>query len=1103
MSKYATLGFMLQCILYTVLLAENGKAQGLSLEEIYVSFALNNTSIEETFSKIENSTEFSFAYKKKIIKQAKKQFLKSDFSHHSMADVLRFISENTGLSFRRVGETIHVVKEGTEEDEAVVEFADVEISGTITDENGEGLPGATVLIKGTSDGTTSDLSGSYKLLVSENAVLEISYVGYVSQEVSVGTRSVIDIQLVPDAEQLDEIVVIGYGTQKKSDLTGSVLQADIESFREQPNVSLFQSLQGSLPGLNVGQVDAAGEDPEISIRGRTSISGEQSPLVVLDGTIYRGNIVDINPNDIQSVDILKDASAASVYGSQAANGVIIITSKTGNKTEKTTINYSSTFTTQSAAKEYKAGSGQDYINQFINGDILNSRIGPDYLELNPSYDPRTLFKTQDMVEAYDAGIETNWYDLLTNDKPYLISQNLSLAHSNANVSTFMSVGYTDQAGYHVGEDYKRWNARLNLDNYVTNWLTIGIQSFITSSDFSGLDISRNLRYLSPYSLARDEDGELTVQPGGNATNPLRDLEEADHSDMRLNLFGNIYAKIDIPFIQGLSYKINYTTNYRNENEFLFRPYGANFQGEGSKENDTRRSYSSDNILTYQKTFAQNHNLTATLLYGFEKRVGNGTLAKASVFLDDVLGYNSLQSGQADLQSVSTTAYKEASLYSMARLIYGFQGKYLFTGTIRRDGFSGFGKDNKFGVFPSASVAWVISQEDFFSQVSWLPSLKIRASYGTSGNRTIGRYQTLAEVDGAFVYVDSNGSPLYGQEIISLASPNLKWETTTGINIGIDFALFKGRIMGNIDYYKNDTKDVLYEVNLPQLAGFSKIPINLGKLKNQGIDLSISSVNYEKNDLTWTSTFNFSRNRDELVELLGFDNDGDGVEDDIVSSGLFIGEPIDAIYDYKITGELFQIGDDIPSGFDVGAYKLQDLDGVDGFTPDDRTIIGYTSPSYRFSVQNKLQYKNWSLSLFINSVQGGKNRYLGEDVLTSWNDISSENVFDRNVPAGIDYWTPENPNARYQKLRINVSDGLIGTRYASRSFVRLQDVSLSYNFDSELLSKFNITRLKVFVSGKNLATWTGYNGWDPETNTALVRDGRPVMKSYSLGLNIEF
>ncbi len=382
-------------------------------------------------------------------------------------------------------------------------FGQKTVSGTITS-GGEALIGANVLVKGTNIGTVTDINGAYTIenIPEGNDILVVSFLGFETQELSIEGQNVLDLVLQTGAAVLDELVVVGYGTQKKSDLTGAVVRADLETFREQPNVSLFQSLQGTVPGLNVGQVDAAGEDPTIRIRERTSLGGEQQPLIVLDGVIYRGNLVDLNPNDIESVDVLKDASSTAIYGSQAANGVILITSKTGKTVGKTSINYQASYTMQDPTKEFRAQGVEGWYDQYVNGFFFDSRFAPDFTELDPDYDARPLFKTQDMVTAYDAyvqnsGPEAGWYDLLTDNNPSIQSHNLSLTHHNENVSSFMSVGYTDQIGYHVGEDYTRWNARLNLDNYVTDWLTIGVQSFATSSDFSGLDINRELRYLPP------------------------------------------------------------------------------------------------------------------------------------------------------------------------------------------------------------------------------------------------------------------------------------------------------------------------------------------------------------------------------------------------------------------------------------------------------------------------------------------------------------------------------------------------------------------------------------------------------------------------------
>jgi TonB-linked SusC/RagA family outer membrane protein len=723
--------------------------------------------------------------------------------------------------------------------------------------------------------------------------------------------------------------------------------------------------------------------------------------------------------------------------------------------------------------------------------------------LNPAYDPANLFKTSDMVQALKEGKSTDWFDILTNDAPFIAKHNLSISHGNEKVSSFMSIGYSQQEGYHIGEDYNRWNARLNLDNYINDWFTLGIQTFFTHSDFSGLDINRDLRYLSPYALAWNEDGTLRRQPGGLSTNPLFDVEESDHEDFRINLFVNVYANIDIPFIKGLSYKVNYTTNYRNETENIYRPHGSNFQGLASKESIIRRSYSSDNILSYENTFAEHHNVGATVLYGFERRKFSGTFSQASNFVDGSLGFNRLEAGQPDLYQVSSDAEEESSLYSMGRLTYNYDGKYFFTGTVRRDGFSGFGENNKFGVFPSAAIAWAPTAEKFLAGSSWLNHLKIRGSYGVSGNRTIERYQIYARVGSGYSYVDAEGLPLYSQSINTLGNNDLQWETITGYNFGLDFGLFRSRISGSIDYYTNRTENLLFEVKLPQVSGFQEVAVNLGELRNKGLDISLSSVNIDSENFKWTSDLTFSRTRDKLVSLLGADNNGDGIEDDIVANSLFIGKPIETIFDYQVTGELWQLGDDIPSGFGVGTYRLRDMDGIQGISPDDRTILGYLAPDYAFSFHNQFEYKNWSLNVFINSVQGGKDRYLGRDNLWSWNAPNKINLFDNsyNLPRGIDYWTPENPDARYPKIG-NITS-FPASRYVSRSFVRLQDVSLGYRFKEGLLQELNLSSLRIYLSGKNLCTWTDYTGWDPETGTGITMSGSPVMKSVTLGVNFEF
>lgn len=986
------------------------------------------------------------------------------------------------------------------------------VSGIVTDENNITLPGASVLEKGTTNGTSTDAGGKYSLAISgDNAVLVISFIGYTTQEVPVNGRTLINVALTPDVRSLEEVVVVGYGTQRKRDLTGSVASVGEEELEERPNISVMQSLQGAIAGMNVGQVDVAGEEPSLSIRGRNSISGDQAPLIVLDGVIFRGSIIDINPNDIKSIDVLKDASSTAVYGSRAANGVIIITTKTGKLSEELVVNYSAFYSILEPTQKFLPESPSEQMARIEAAYFLNSRTeASGYLEPVPGYDITSSFRTSEHLRAYNAGIVTDWYDLTTNDNINVMNHNLSITNRNSQGGYFVSAGYADQDGYMVNEDYKRFNARINIDNNLTDWLEVGIQTFLTSSDYSGININPNSRYNNSwYAPAYAEDGLTLLQnPRGVGTgvySPLL-LMQSDDLDKRLNLFGNVYADFKIPFIEGLSFRTNYNVNSIRNSEYYYRHYVNDFQGEGRKYEGVGYDWANDNILTYNRTFNK-HRVTATVAYGREKRTFNSTTANAFNFISDELGYNRLQAGSAELQSVGSAAWQETSLYNLNRLFYGYNDRYLLTLTVRTDGFSGFGEDYKYGTFPSASVAWVLSEEDFIkTSAGFFDHLKIRGSYGANGNRTIGRYATRSRVAGGFNYINGDEIPVYTQGNSSLANADLKWEATIGMNVGLDFSLFHTRLTGSIDYYNTNTEDLLYDVDIPGITRFESISDNLGKIHNEGLEIVLSTRNIVKDDFQWSTDINFSRNRNELVELLGFDADGDGVEDDLISERLFIGESLDAIYDYETNGDIWQVGDEIPTTADLGSYKIIDHDGSGIIDPDDRIILGNSSPSFRLSMNNRFRYKNWSLSIFINSVQGNDNYYLGEDGLLGggFNQLSNTLWDVTSFPAGLDFWLPENPDARYQRLGVQLSSGVSSVRYIDRSFVRLQDVSLSYNLGEEALEKLlKINGLRLFVTGKNLYTWTKWPGWDPETGVGITATGRPVMRHYTFGIDVKF
>tara|TARA_R110002049_G_scaffold3795_3_gene27541 strand:+ start:75120 stop:78479 length:3360 start_codon:yes stop_codon:yes gene_type:complete len=1093
------ISILLICIGITNAYANKANAQNIDIN-------LKDASIITFFKEIEEKSNFVIIYKDDVIKDAKKVTI---LAHNTpLENILDNVLPTLDLEYSIINRQIIINKviPTNNTDTNIVKISlQYSLSGTITDSKGVPLPGASIIEKGTSNGVQSDFDGNFSLDVgNENAILVISYIGFITKEIPVNGQNTINVKLLEDIAGLDEVVVIGYGTQRKKDLTGAVTRVDMEDYTDLANVTVAQSLQGSVAGLNVGQVAQAGGQPGISIRGRTSISGEQSPLIILDDVIYRGNLIDINPNDIKSIDILKDNSAAAVYGSQAANGVVIIStlSKSRKRTEKPVINYSVKYSAQSPIKELKPGNAAYFIERISDNEWRESRTAASgYIEPNPDWNVTSLFKTNEQVDNYLAGVDTDWYGLLTNNQMFVNDHNLSVANQTENGNYFISLGYTDQQGYMINEGYERLNARINVDTDITDWLTVGVQSFVSSSDYSGQSPSLESRYTMPFEVAY-KDGELNPFIENAFVSPLV-FADSENKDIRQNLFGNIYAKIEFPFLKGLSYKINVANNQVTNRFYAFEPFAENFQGRGEKYHSINNDLSSNHNLTFKRRF-DNHNLELTLVYGTEERKQDFTRAIASIFVNDVLGYNKLDFGSSELQQAQSGAFSETSLFTMGRLFYGFKDRYLLTATLRRDGFSGLSEGNKFQTFPSASIGWVVSEEPFYkNESSFMDYLKLRLSYGSSGNRTVGRYQTLARTNGGFNYVDANGSSIYTQSINSLASPKLTWETTTGINVGIDFGLLDSKITGSLNYYNNNTEDLFYIVDIPAIGRYDKFPDNLGKIHNSGFEATISSTNIQTDDFSWTSNFSFSRNRDELKELLGADNDGDGIEDDLISEGLFIGEPLNSIYDYELTGEKYQLGDDVPSGFDVGNNIIvnQNPDDGDEITQaDDRIILGYEDPSYRFGINNQFRYKNFTLSAFINSVQGGKNYYMRENNL---HELQYGDQYNTSYPLGYDnYWLPENPDAKYQKKSNGQQGSLRGKIFQQRSFVRLQDVTLGYTFPREILNRIKVSSLRLFISGKNLATWTKWEGWDPETGQGINRVGRPVLKSYTLGLNIE-
>jgi TonB-linked SusC/RagA family outer membrane protein len=887
-------------------------------------------------------------------------------------------------------------------------------------------------------------------------------------------------------------VVIGYGTQKKSDLTGSVSRANIEQLKQSPNVSFGQSLQGTVPGLNVGMVNRAGQDPAISIRGLTTISGNQNVLIVLDGIIYNGSLASINQNDIASIDVLKDASSTAIYGAQAANGVLLITTKKGTS-DTPKISFSSQIASQTPANALTPMNREQFLKK--NRDLYwdEAYLAPDYITPNPAFDMKDALYVAHW-DGYDNGTDFNWWDAGT-QTGYIIDNQLSISGRSANFNYLFSGGHTGQRGFIKNDDFTRKTLRINIESTIKPWLTLGIQSFGSFSDYSGEtpDINELMR-TTPLVPAYNADGSLNVFP--NKTIDLNPFigTLTDDLEKRNALFGNIYIDLKFPFLQGLSYRVNYGHNYRTTNQYNSNEYAFGEAGNAIKQDIFYYDYTLDNILTFNRSFADRHDLTVTLLYGVIERQNRSTTAEARDFSRLNLSYHSLQQG--NFQFTRSAAWDEAVLYQMARVNYKYNGKYLFTGTLRNDGFSGFASNNKTALFPSVALGWILSEESFMD-FGFINMLKLRASYGVNGNLT-SRYSSLARVTPNISYVfGDGGSTEFGQQVATLPNDKLRWERTGGFNYGLDFSLFNYRLTGNIEYYHTTTNDLLFTVRIPTMTGFNAISSNVGEVANRGIEFALNPVLIEQKNFRWDVSLNFSRNINQINELVGLDADGDGKEDDLVASGLFIGQSINSIFDYQIEG-IYQIGDDRPSGYPIGSYRLRDNDGDGNITPDDRVILGREEPAYRFSVFNTISYKNFTLRTLINSIQGGKDGYLGANIVPGDERTRENNMLYNAVE--YDYWTPSNPDAMFKHT---ASQGAINPYiYRNRNFIRLQDISLTYNFNNNLLQRLQIDGLNIFISVKNLATWTKWIGWDPETGTGLAADF-PVLRSYSFGFNLEF
>ncbi len=982
---------------------------------------------------------------------------------------------------------------------------EVQVTGQVTDENGEPIPGATVLVKGTNAGTATDMDGKYALAASSDAVLVFSFIGYQSQEVEIGNRSEVNITLVSDVGSLEEVVVIGYGTVRKRDLTGAVSSVNADKYiNENPN-SVQDILRANAPGLIVGMNATAKGGGSLEIRGRTSLNANRNPLLVVDGAIYYGELADINPNDIETLEVLKDASAAAVFGAKSANGVILITTKKGQE-GRSVININSNVGLATMAtfpevygpdefvswredvfKSINAGGYEPH--RFSDPRNLPSNISMDeWLAYDGSQgDPVTVWlqrlNMQPVeIENYKAGRSVDWYDRIFQNG-LRQDHTVSLSGRKDDLRYYWSLGYLENEGVVIGDEFKTFRSRVNLEGKISNFLTVGMNTQLANRDESQVPVEWGLnRVLSPWGSEFNEDGTYKWRPNDEASGGNHPSYARSHTDRlrrELTINSTLYASVDLPF--GFNFRTSFTPRIEyyeryNHESAAHADWGAR-GGNASRRNRKIYEWQVDNILTWQKLLAEKHDFNVTLLANAEKfQQWDAEVSSSGFEPHDGLGYHNLSAGINPI--INPDRHDEYSTGDalMGRVIYSYDGKYTTTLSVRRDGYSAFGQSNPRATFYSAAVGWVFSDENFVN-LDWLDVGKLRFSWGSNGNRDIGRYDAMADLStGKYFYQNPNGELYFVSQlwVNRMQNRRLRWERTESYNLGLDFSILESRLDGSMEFYHTSTTDLLVRRSLPDVIGFEFVTDNLGEIQNRGFEVTLNSSNLTTPNLSWTSTANFQLNRNKIFSLYG-DLDADGNELDDSRNSWFIGEAIDRVWHYKTLGIWQQHEAEAAGDYGVrpGDYKIEDVNGDGRYTDADRQFLGYTEPRFRWSLRNDFNIRqNFDLSFMIYSYWGH---------IDTFNQMKNRDGFlDRNNSYKTPYWTEENPNNEWARLYSSEGGASGYNVYRKRSFIRLDNISMGYNFPQSLVEKARVSNLRVYFNVKNVGFFAPeWDFWDPE------------------------
>lgn len=1071
-----------------------------------VSFKADNVTVKQVIEQFKESTGYSFVYASSDVND--KKIVSVDAKN--LKDAVEQILVGQDLTYSIQGKNIAISKK-TPSSRTTVNPQSGYISGTVIDENGQPVIGAAVIQHGSSsNGVMTDEYGNFQIQVPTGTILDISCIGYASQ--AVPAVSGMNIVLAEDRELLEETVIIAYGAVKRTNLTGSVSTYNLADspVSNVPHSNAADMLRGLATGVSFSQSGVAGDSPSIQIRGQKSVSGSSDPLIVLDGVIYKGSIDDIDPTYIESMSVMKDATSLAAYGSQAANGVIMITSKKGSM-GKATINFRTSLSLVEQNYTPDIRNGQQYL------ELINARLG------NSSNDISWLSPLE--VDNFNAGTEYDWTDFTTR---LGVQQNYSINASGAteNVNYIIGAGFEDNKNFIKNNEYIRKTIMSRVSTTVGKYITVGLNFNWANTTNDGL-LPSTASLGSPYAEPYMPDGSLRHYMTGayrdNFANPMWNTSDEVDNEKRGNaatIGGNIEVKV--PWVKGLSYKItgNYTLRQQKNRTFYHEGYYNSYTDEtgtshSAAANDaylnkangsvTQTKYAGwvlDNILTYNREFGK-HYINATLVYTRDSDEVDGMTTTGTDF--SLIGNTNLSYyglGNAVTQKVSNTVYTlHTDVGYLARMNYSYADKYHFNASFRRDGSSVFGAKNKWGNFPAVGLAWTISDEDFFKDsIHFVDYLKLKVSWGKNGNQSLSPYNTLSTLimgrsGGTVVYFD--GAPVYGEKLSTLGNQDLGWETTESWNAGWEADLFSSRLHWEVDAYKSKTFDQIFRRTIPVMgSGITSQQATMGRVDNWGIESSLMYDILRTSDWHWSATLNFTINRNKLVELYGDGND------DIVNS-LFLGKSLGVIYGYVWDGIVQSTDTEYmaANGVTPGDIKNKDIAGNEDGSPDgkitaaDRQILGYNKEAFRASLSTSLSWKNWSLYLMFNGIfSGGKYGYEQNNYAYLSHTGTGQYVSHLNHP----FWTESNPSNTYARPW-NLSGTLNAVnRYG---FVRLQDANISYSLPRRVVNKLNISGIQLYLSGTNLffiaPDWK-YS--DPEVRNPFTQQLR---RTYTLGLNVRF